>query len=174
VRAIITGCTLGGIMLTGCGGESGSNGSAGADDRFGMEDVSPPPGFELTEGLGVDPQSVPGSEGGYRVIYNGDDANIGLATYVFSGAEGANEYFDFVFGGPGASKPSGPTIGDEAYSVFDANIPHVLLIGFRRQNVIGSMQLAVDVASGGPESLESEALALMRELDTRVEEGLRN
>jgi hypothetical protein len=158
-------------MLPGCGGESGSGGSAGDDDRFGMEDLSPPLGFELTEGLVVDPQSVPGSEGGYKVIYDSDRANINLATYVFPSDDGAAQYFDFVFGGPSAESLS---IGDEASSVFDENIPHVLLIGFRRQHVVGSMQLAVDVASGGPESLESEALALMRELDARVEEGLRN
>jgi hypothetical protein len=174
VQTVITGCTLGGVMLTGCGSESGSGGSAGDDDRFGMEDLSPPPGFELTEGLGVDPQSVPGSEGGYKVIYNSEDGNIQLAEYVFPNDDGANEYFDFVFRGPGGEKPPGPAIGDEASAVFDENIPHVLLIGFRRQNVIGSMQLAVDVASGGPESLESEVLALMRELDSRVEETLRD
>ena len=161
-------------MIAACGGDSDGNGSGGdGDDRFGMEDLTPPSGFELTEGLVVDPQSVPGSEGGYRVIYNGD-GNIQMATYVFPSAEGANEYFDFVFRGPGASKPSGPAIGDEVSSVFDENIPHVLLIGFRRQNVVGSMQLAVDVASGGPESRESEALALMRELDARVAAGPRN
>lgn len=139
-----------------------------------MEDLSPPPGFELTEGLRVDSQSVPGSEGGYKVIYDADGANINLATYVFPNDDGADQYFDFVFAGPSAERPSGPPIGDEASSVFDENTPHVLLIGFRRQNVVGAMQLAVDVASGGPESLESEALALMQELDARVEEGLRN
>ncbi len=135
-----------------------------------MEDLSPPPGFELTEGLGVDPQSVPGSEGGYKVIYNAEEANIQLATYVFPSDEGANQYFNFVFMGAEARKPSGPPIGDEAYSIIDETIPHVLLIGFRRENVIGSLQLAADP----PAELEGEMLDLMRELDARVAEGLRN
>jgi len=171
---LLTGCTLGGIMLTGCGGESGSNGSGGDDDQFGMEDLSPPRGWELTEGLGVDPRSVPGSEGGYKVIFNAEGANIQLATYVFPSDEGANQYFNFVFTGPAAREPSGPAIGDEAYSIIDETIPHVLLIGFRRENVIGSLQLAANATVGGPAELESEALDLMRELDARVAEGLRN
>jgi hypothetical protein len=171
---LLTGCTLGGIMLTGCGGESGSSGSGGDGDEFGMEDLTAPSGFELTEGLIVDPQSVPGSDGGYKVIYNADGANIQLPTYVFPSEEGANEYFDFVFGGPAAVEPPSPAIGDEAYSIIDESIPHVLLIGFRRNNVIGSMQLAASAASGGLERLESDALAVIRELDARVKEGLRN
>jgi len=139
-----------------------------------MEDLTAPSGFELTEALRVDPQSVPGSNGGYKVIYDADGANIQLATYVFPSDEGANEYFDFVFGDPSAVRPPGPEIGDEAYSIIDETIPDVLLIGFRRDNVIGSMQVAASAASRGLDRLESEALALIRELDTQVEEALRN
>ena len=139
-----------------------------------MEDLSPPPGFELTEGLVVDPQSVPGSEGGYKVIFNAEGANIILAAYIFPSDEGADQYFDFVFASSSAERPSGPPIGDEAYSIIDETIPDVLLIGFRRDNVVGSMQVAASAASGGTEQLESEALALIRELDARVEESLRN
>ena len=173
-RMLLTGCTLGGVMLTGCGGESGGNGSGADDDQFGMKDLSPPPGFELTEGLGVDPQSGPGSEGGYKVIFNAEGANIQLAAYVFPTDEGADQYFDFVFESPSGERPSGPPIGDEAYSITDETIPHVLLIGFRRTNVVGSMQVAATASSGGPAKLESDALALMRELDARVEGVLRN
>lgn len=161
-------------MLAGCGGESGGGGSAGDDDRFGMEELSPPPGFDLTESLVVDPQSVPGSEGGYKVIYDADRAQINLATYVFPSNDGADHYFDFVFGNPSAERPSGPPLGDEAYTIVDETIPEVILIGFRRENVVGSMQLAGTASSGGPRALEGDALALMRELDARVEEGLRN
>jgi len=161
-------------MLIRCGGESGSNGTGGDDDQFGMKDLSPPPGFELTEGLGVSPQSVPGSEGGYKVIFDAEGANITLAAYVFPSDEGADQYFEYVFASPSAERPSGPPIGDEAYSISDETIPHVLLVGFRRTNVVGSMQLAASAVVGGPAELESEALALMRELDAQVEEGLRN
>lgn len=139
-----------------------------------MENLSPATGFELTEGLSVDPQSVPGSEGGYKVIFNAEEANITLAAYVFPSDEGANEYFDFVFATSPAERPSGPPIGDEAYEITDETTPHVLLIGFRRKNVVGSMQVAADASSGGPAEHESDALALIRELDARVEEGLRN
>lgn len=137
-----------------------------------MEDLEAPAGFELTEGLSVNPQSVPGSDSGYKVIYNAAGANILLATYTFPSDEGANEYFDFVFAGSPAAAPLRPPIGDEAYSIIDKTIPHILLLGFRRENVVGSMQLAAGITSGGPDGLEDEALALLTQLDARIEEAL--
>ena len=66
-----------------------------------MEDLTAPSGFGLTRipWLSI-PGSVPGSEGGYRVFLQTRTMRTSSSQrYVFPSGEGANEYFDFVYGG---------------------------------------------------------------------------